>query len=154
MEANIEEIEKRKKAAKVSHFVEQKTKLTTIRTYQKGMPGNYEAYHKVSQRERQMMQEQTKRMEELKVIKNQKKQATIARMLSESVQNLMTKKTELLSQLPGEFEIDKIFKLDLSEYANSDSDYEPPNQRGDFLELSDDDYEIINGIDLTKPSNS
>jgi hypothetical protein len=93
-------------------------------------------------------------MEELKAIKKQKKQATVAKMLGESVQNLIAKKTELLSQLQGEFEIDKIFRLDLSDYANSDSDYEPPKQRGDFLELSDDDYEIINGIDLTKPSNS
>jgi signal transduction histidine kinase len=48
LEGSIEEIEKRKNVAKVSHFVEEKTNLTTIRTYQRGMPGNYEAYHKVS----------------------------------------------------------------------------------------------------------
>jgi hypothetical protein len=56
--------------------------------------------------------------------------------------------------MQGEFEIDRIFKLDLSDYANSDSDYEPPKQRGDFLELSEDEYEIINGVDLSKPTNT
>ena len=44
--------------------------------------------------------------------------------------------------MQGEFEIDRIFRLDLSDYAHSDSDYEPPKQRGDFLELSEDEYEL------------
>ena len=47
-EEKLDKAKKEKNPVKEVHFIEKKTKMTTIKIYQSGMPGNYEAYHKIS----------------------------------------------------------------------------------------------------------
>lgn len=56
------------------------------------MPGNYEAYHKMTQRDREIMSENALKMEELKKIKARQKMDA---MFKNKFQSLISKKQQM-----------------------------------------------------------
>ena len=64
----------------------------------------------------------------------------------------LKRKIELMAKIQNDYDMDRIFKLDMSDYFNSDSEYEPPKPRGDGLEISDEEFEITH-FDVNKPLN-